>query len=146
MRYLVSLVAMLIAVGFAMNAQGADKQTAKEVSRLATEVQGKIVSKTHADVKVEARGCWLHIEFASNNVAFDLPLQGTQIAVTDLNEALVLENRHMKRTFAGRSPENFEKLILKFGKINSDRVKQSFEKAINACGTSQAGIAEVPHS
>ena len=146
MRFTASLFAMLIIVGLTSGAYGADKRAVKEVSRLAEEVQGKIISRTDASVKVQAHECWLHIEFTDNNVAFDLPLQGTKTAETDLEDGIIVQNRYMTRTVSGREPEAFERLLLKFGRHNSGEIKQSFESAINACGNQQARVASIPRS
>lgn len=134
MRYVCSFIAVFFMVCVATGAQGADKQTTKEVNQLAAEVQNKIVSRTDAEVKVQARGCWLHIEFAANNATFDLPLVGTVMAETDMEDGIVLQNTHMVRTISNRAPESYERLILKFGRYNSKPVIESFENAIKACG------------
>jgi hypothetical protein len=141
MRSTIVLLAVLAVLGIAAGAQGAEKKAAREVGRLASEVQNKIVSKTDSDISVQARGCWLHIEFASNNVTFDLPLLGTRMDETDLEDGIVLQNTHMIRTVSTREPESFEKLILKFGRYNSRPVMDAFESAIKACGGGPAASA-----
>jgi hypothetical protein len=146
MRFIASLIATMVFVVLATGAQAIEKNVVREVTRLASEVEGKIASKTDKEVTVEARGCWLHIDFASNNVMFDLPLLGTQVTKTDLEDGLVLQNNHMVRTVSSRTPETFEKLILKFGRYNTGEIMDSFEKAIKACGTQQAHAAGVPRT
>lgn len=146
MRYAASLFAVLIVAGLAGGAFGADKHAVKEVSRLAQEVEGKIISKTDTAVKVQAHECWLHIEFADNNVTFDLPLQGTNLAGTDLDDGIIVQNRFMMRKVSDRQPEAFERLLLKFGTHNTKAVMQTFENAIKACGTQQARATAVPRS
>lgn len=142
MRIVTPLVALFVVFGLSVGVQAADKQRGvKEVRRLAEEVQGKIISRTDASVKVQAKECWLHIEFTDNNVVFDLPLLGTKMAETDLEDGLIIQNRYMTRTVSGREPEAFNRLLLKFGRHNSDAVKQSFEHAIDACGGQQARAA-----
>lgn len=137
MRY-VPGVSVLIIVCFAVGAYGADRSAVRAANRLAEEVQAKIISKTDADVKVRARDCSLHIEFQDNNVAFDLPLQGTRMAATDLEDGIILQNRNMTRKFADRTAEAFERLVLKFGRHNRGPVMEAFESAIKACGGGQA--------
>jgi hypothetical protein len=146
MRYAASVFTLLIVVGLTAGAFGADKKAVKEVKSLANEVQQKIISRTDAAVKVQAHECWLHIEFEDNNVAFDVPMQGTKVAGTDLDDGIVVQNRYMIRTFSGREPESFERLLLKFGRYNTGAVMQSFENAIKACGTQQARAASVPRT
>ncbi|MDA8100752.1 MAG: hypothetical protein M0042_14140 [Nitrospiraceae bacterium] len=138
MRYAVTLVAVLIVMGFAGGVQASEKKTASEVARLAAEVQGKVVAKTAADVKVQARGCWLHIEFAANNAVFDLPLAGTKATETEMEDGIILENNHMTRQIGSRSPEIFERLILKFGRHNVKPVMETFGHAIKSCGDEDA--------
>jgi hypothetical protein len=141
MRIITALLAMLTIVGLAADVQAADKRGVREVRHLADEVQGKILSRTDSSVQVQANECWLHIEFKDNNVAFDLPLLGTKMTETDLDDGLIIQNRHMTRTFSGRDPEAFDRLLLKFGRHNSSSIKQSFENAIDACGGQQARVA-----
>ena len=141
MRYVASLLSLLVIVGFATGALGADKRAVKAATKLADEVQNKIISKTDRSVKVEAKECWLHIEFRDNNVAFDLPLQGARVTATDLDDAVVVQSRYMTRKVSDREPEAFERLYLKFGTLNAPNVMQSFEKAIDACDGRQAQAA-----
>ncbi len=142
MRYLPGIAAVVAAV-MASAAFGADRSASKAADRLAAEVQGKIVSRTDNDVKVRARDCSLRIEFQDNNVSFDLPLQGTTLTATDLEDGIILLNRSMTRTIADRQPEVFERLVLKFGRYHSGSVMEAFASAIKACGGPAQVVAQV---
>jgi hypothetical protein len=134
MRHAVSLFAMLAVVGSAAGVQSETVTVAKEVTQLAAEIQEKVVSRSEGDIRVQARGCWLHIEFGSHNAAFDLPLQGTQVSKTDMEDGIILLNSNMTRTISGRGSEVFESLILRFKRHNVNPVTETFENAIRACG------------
>ena len=108
------------------------EKTGKQVTTLATEIEGKILMKDKTQVKVQAEGCRIAIAFVNKNVTFHLPLAGTKVTADD--ETLLVVNSEMTRTFVNREREPFSRLVLRFGTDAVNQVKSAFDQAILACG------------
>ena len=110
-------------------------KTAKEVTVLVKEIEGKVISRSNTSISVKAAGCSLSIEFRPQCVVFDLPLAGAKVVESGLDSCLIIINSRMIRTVPSRTPETFERLTLRFGKHDLLPMKTAFEQAIQACGS-----------
>ena len=133
MRNLVATVLMIVMCS-ATVAYAGNKNKAKDMAQFANEVASKLVYRPDVNISVRAQDCHLHIEYGSLNVAFDLPLRGTTLAENETEDGIILSNRQMTRTLKDKTPEAYERIILRFDRKTNKTMIKTFENVIAVCG------------
>lgn len=127
-----AMIALLIVLCSTSVVYGSKKNSLRPADVLANEVMTKAIYQKTA-VVARAKECHLHISFQTVNAAFDLPLRGTKVVLTDNEDGIIVMNRNMTRTIRGRSPEVFERLTLRFSRDNIKPMLKRFDEAIMFC-------------
>ncbi len=112
-----------------------------ETNLLASEMAAKIVYRKGTTVTVSApNACLLHINFEPLNASFDLPLQDATVIHSDGDDSIAVQSAHMTRKIKDRAPEAFERLTLRFNRLNIKSVVKTFTDAISACNQSKPAV------
>lgn len=138
----IAVLGLIMLVCTATAAYGGKKNTpVRETTMLASEVASKIVYRSGTVVSVSAPdACRLSINFETLNASFDIPLQGSLVSENDAEDSIVLENKNMTRKIKDRAPEVFERVTLRFSRLNIKSVMKSFSEAISACNAATPAV------
>ena len=123
---------LLLTVPVAAAQQGEKRGTPREAHVLAKDMMSKVAHRA-SNVRARAEECSLHISFEPQHASFDLPLQGTIVALTKTRDGIVVQNKNMTRTIKDRAPESFERLLLRFHRDQLQSMLKTFEQAIATC-------------
>lgn len=137
------IVAVAAVIGIVSPALAGNKKLVRDITQFANEVASRIVYRADTTVTVSAQGCTLHVEYGSIGTAFDIPLQGTKVSETYMEDGIVLQNEGMTRTVRGRDSEPFGQVILRFDRSDIKTMMQAFERAVAACNSPGSRVAAI---